>query len=691
MTTRDYTANVISATKVVPDGNFKDSKASGVWDINEALDLIKGGNWPNAANINPAAFVDGLFSTFLYEGNGGTQTITNNINLSGSGGLVWTKRRGDAVSHTLFDTERGATKRLFSNLSNAQTTESNSLTSFNSNGFSVGSAAAENNNGSEIVSWTFRKQPKFFDVLTYTGTGSVQNISHSLGSVPGCIIVKNLAGGYGWKVYHRGNDASSPEDKHSDLDSAGGGISDAADIWNDTAPTSSVFTLGTSAHVNESGATYIAYLWAHNDNDGGFGPNGDQDIIKCGSYTGDGNNPASSEVTLGFEPQFVFIIANKSGASSKNVIFDSMRGIPTGGNDSYLDASSTASEVTDGNYMELTSTGFKPGYASQNWTNQSGNSYSYIAIRRGGMQTPTTASDVFDVTLNPTSPNVPSDTLVDTLLFKSTGSSQSWWVADRLRQGAGNLQTDTTAAESSSTYLDFRFDQMTGTRTVANSFGSNYVGYTWKRATGYFDVVAYQGTGSAGFTFNHNLGVKPEMIWVKNRGASEYWAVYHKDLNGGTNPSHYFLKLNGTDAETDYNEIWNDTEPTTTQVTVGQQGVVNSSSFSHIAYLFATVAGVSKVGSYTGNGGTQTIDCGFSSGARFVLIKPYSTTGGWRVFDTERGIVSGNDPYLVLQSTNAEDSNYDIIDPNSSGFAVVQDSSAPVNASGVTYIFYAIA
>ena len=90
MTTRDFTANVISASKVVPDGNFKDSKASGVWDINEALDLIKGGNWPTTGNFNPAAFVDGLFQTHVYDGNGGTQSIVINIDLSGSGVLVWT-------------------------------------------------------------------------------------------------------------------------------------------------------------------------------------------------------------------------------------------------------------------------------------------------------------------------------------------------------------------------------------------------------------------------------------------------------------------------------------------------------------------------------------------------------------------------------------------------------------------------
>ena len=106
MTTRDYTANVISATKVVPDGSFQNSAASGVWDINEALDLIKGGNWPTTGNFNPAAFVDGLFNVHLYDGNGGTQTITNDINLSGSGGLVWAKRLDSSSNgdHTLYDT-----------------------------------------------------------------------------------------------------------------------------------------------------------------------------------------------------------------------------------------------------------------------------------------------------------------------------------------------------------------------------------------------------------------------------------------------------------------------------------------------------------------------------------------------------------------------------------------------------------
>jgi len=110
---------------------------------------------------------------------------------------------------------------------------------------------------------------------------------------------------------------------------------------------------------------------------------------------------------------------------------------------------------------------------------------------------------------------------------------------------------------------------------------------------------------------------------------------------------------------------------------------------TYIAYLFATVAGVSKVGSYTGNGTSQTIDCGFSTGARFVLIKRTDSTGDWHVYDSERGIVAGNDPRLELNTTDAEDTGSDDIDPVSSGFSVT--SNADVNTNTAEYIFLAIA
>jgi hypothetical protein len=117
----------------------------------------------------------------------------------------------------------------------------------------------------------------------------------------------------------------------------------------------------------------------------------------------------------------------------------------------------------------------------------------------------------------------------------------------------------------------------------------------------------------------------------------------------------------------------------------------NLSGSTYIAYLFATLPGISKVGSYTGTGNAINVDCGFSAGARFILIKRTDSTGDWYVYDTVRGIVSGNDPYLLLNSSAAEVTNTDYIDPLSSGFTVTSSAPTGLNASGGTYIFLAIA
>ena len=134
--------------------------------------------------------------------------------------------------------------------------------------------------------------------------------------------------------------------------------------------------------------------------------------------------------------------------------------------------------------------------------------------------------------------------------------------------------------------------------------------------------------------------------------------------------------------------------PTASVFTPGQASATNRQNYSHIAYFFATVAGISKVGSYTGDGttdGSKVIDCGFSNGAKLVLVKCSSHSGDWAVFDTARGIVAGNDPALFLNNTAAENDGFDVIDPNSSGFAVLDNGGTYINENGRTYIFYAIA
>jgi hypothetical protein len=126
-------------------------------------------------------------------------------------------------------------------------------------------------------------------------------------------------------------------------------------------------------------------------------------------------------------------------------------------------------------------------------------------------------------------------------------------------------------------------------------------------------------------------------------------------------------------------------------VFLNSSGGSNSSGATYIAYLFATCPGVSKVGTYTGTGTTLQIDCGFTAGARFVLIKRTDSTGDWYVWDSARGIIAGNDPYLLLNSTAAEVTSTDYIDTYSAGFEISSTAPAAINANAGTFIFLAIA
>jgi len=244
------------------------------------------------------------------------------------------------------------------------------------------------------------------------------------------------------------------------------------------------------------------------------------------------------------------------------------------------------------------------------------------------------------------------------------------------------LVASATDAEASDSVAQFDFNNgcLGGTSQDTTKFS-----WMWKRARGYFDVVTYTGTGSAR-TVAHNLGVVPEMMWVKCRSETQDWVIYHKDMDSSA-PEDYGSPLNGTTGRTDSATFWNDTAPTSSVFTVGTDNEVNGSSKKYIAYLFASVEGVSKLGGYTGNGSSQTIDCGFQP--RFIMIKKaINGNGGFLVFDTVRGIPAGNDPYLLIYTTDAENSGADTIDLTSTGFTV-NDGNTNANTDG--YIFYAIA
>jgi len=612
--------------------------------------------------------VEEVFSTYLYEGNGSTQTITNGIDLDGEGGLVWVKDRS-GQDHYIFDTERGVGKKLASNNSDAEFSYPTGLSAFNSDGFSLGGGYGTTGNTLPFASWTFRKAPKFFDVVTYTGNGtSGRTVSHNLGSVPGCIIVKRTDTTGSWRSYHTSLGAT----KYIDINStSAAGTSNTS--WADTEPTSTEITLGSSVNVNASGGTYVAYLFAHNDGDGEFGPDGDADIIKCGSFTTDSGGNAS--VDIGFEPQW--IIYKRSDGTSNWGMNDNMRGwADTYWNPLYADVSNAES-----GFAATRSWPTATGFEFEGQLSASAN-YIYIAIRRGPMAVPESATDVFDVATRGASsgePNWKSGFVTDFAIIRNVDTADNWQSSARLIQGKSLTPNDTSAESSNSNYA---FDYMNGFFS-STSTDSTFYSWMWKRAPNYFDVVAYTGNGTAGRTVSHNLGVAPEMIWVKSRDAAYDWRVYHSST-GATKS----LELNNTVAAAANSYIWNDTAPTDSVFSLGTHTNVNKSGDDYIAYLFASLDGVSKVGSFSHTVGSNTdVDCGFSSGARFVLIKRTDNVGHWITLDTERGIVAGNDAWLNLNTTGAENTSYDFIDPLSSGFTV--DGSGLI-ATG-TYIFYAIA
>ena len=265
-----------------------------------------------------------------------------------------------------------------------------------------------------------------------------------------------------------------------------------------------------------------------------------------------------------------------------------------------------------------------------------------------------------------------------------SGNALNTITMSRLIGPTTSLVTSSTNAESG------------GAGSIGTAFENNItfkpgIGFDWwcgfGRAFSFFDQVCYTGSGSA-MTVAHNLGVVPELMVIKSRttGGNREWVVYSKSIAIGQ-------YLYFTSAAAGSNTYWNGTAPTASVFSIDGSTLVNNSPpEKYVAYLFATCAGVSKVGSYSGNtGATVTVPCGFTGGVRWVMIKRTDSTGDWYIWDSARGIVAGNDPYLLLNTTAAQVTSTDYVDTISTGFEVTSTAPAALNATGGPYIFLAIA
>ena len=317
----------------------------------------------------------------LWTGNNATQSISNAVNgVSFQPDMIWSKIRNQAYNHKVDDVIRGVEKDLYTNSTSAEVSQPNGMTSFNSNGFSVGSDSAWNYNGGTFVAWQWKgggtavsntagsitssvsaNPTAGFSVVTWTGTGSNATVGHGLGVTPAMIILKPRNSADNWPVWH--SSFAVNEYVYLNLTNAKASYSL---FMNSTLPTSTVFSLGTWGNVNTASQTMVAYCFAPVAGYSAFG-----------SYTGNGSADGPF-VYLGFRPRFVMI---KSSSNAQNWhLIDTTR-------DTYnlagqgLDANTSAAEFTpasSGYPIDILSNGFKHRYASE--PNISGATYIYYAV-----------------------------------------------------------------------------------------------------------------------------------------------------------------------------------------------------------------------------------------------------------------------------------------------------------------------
>jgi hypothetical protein len=324
------------------------------------------------------------FNTKLYTGNGSTQSITG---VGFQPDWTWIKSRGDTSNHRIYDGVRGATKVIYSNLTNVEGTDTNGLTSFDSDGFSLGTEGQSNGNGVNFASWNWKagttgsgttggsgtaKDYEYsvnttagFSIIKYKGNGTAgHTIPHHLGAVPKMIIVKCIESTHNWQVLHQGL-ATNSGTKNLELNSTSAVLTDST-TWNNTAPTSTVFTLGSTNPTNQSSSNFnfVAYCFAEKTG-----------YSKFGKYTGNGNADGPFIYT-GFKPEFVII--KQTNAVDDWVSYD-WKSNEYNQMEKTLRPHSNAAEINTNRSADFYSNGFK--WRSSNGTmNESGASYIYMAF-----------------------------------------------------------------------------------------------------------------------------------------------------------------------------------------------------------------------------------------------------------------------------------------------------------------------
>jgi len=315
------------------------------------------------------------FNTKLFTGNGGTQSVTG---VGFQPDWVWLKSRSVADSPILFDAVRGVTKRIMSNSTGIETTEAQEVQSFNSDGFTVGNSDNANRSGATMVGWNWlgangtasntngsitstvsANTTAGFSIVSYTSTGSNATIGHGLGVAPAMIIFKRRSGDTeNWVVYHQ----SLGNTKSVILNGTDAQATSSA-RFQDTSPTSTVFSVGTSGDVNGGSSPFIAYCFAEKTG-----------YSKFGSYVGNGNADGTFVYT-GFRP--AFILLKQTTSATDWMLFDTKRDTDNAVRE-FLEPNTSNAEGSNP-FLDIVSNGFKFRDGNDD-VNKSGNTFIYMAF-----------------------------------------------------------------------------------------------------------------------------------------------------------------------------------------------------------------------------------------------------------------------------------------------------------------------
>jgi len=663
-------------------------------------------NQTAAREFNIIVLKDGPSNHFNIATWAGDGTTNRNISAGFEPALIITKKRSTTSSWYVLDSIRGNGRYIYLdttgtddyNINHGKLTSTGLNTSgglaLNTSGvnyisyFWKGSGSTSTNTNGSITATIDANPNKGFSIVTWTGNSSNATIGHGLSSAPEMIIAKSRTVAQNWAVYHKdvgptywlrtnGNQAKQDEA-----------------IWQDTTPTSSVFSVNGNTVINSGNS--VAYCF-HSVN--GFS--------KFGSYTGNGstNGPI---IQTGFEPAFLLI--KRTDAIGDWRILDNKRNL-TNPRNSTLKPNSSEIELTgDNEKVDFLSNGFQIK-SSHSGRNANGGTYIYMAFAADPDTTAPTLADSFNTVTYSGNGSTQSITGLgfqpNLVWIKARNQSYNNQLHDSMRGAGDALYSDLTSAGGYiGTVSSFGTDGFTVDGTTyagTNGSGATFVAWAWKaddneptintdgginslvsaNSNAGFSIVKYAGNGTAGTTIGHGLSSTPEFLIVKcisgTDSGSTSWHVY-TPTTGATKT----INLNSDAAASTNSLIWNNTAPTSTVFSVANNTETNNTGRTYIAYCFHSVSGFSKIGSYTGNGNSSgpTVTTGFQPD--WIMIKNTSAIAAWMIIDSVRG----TSLLLQPQSSAVEENVGTPINFTSTGFQIT-DTNASRNRSGDTYIYMA--